>query len=206
MTKPASSCPRAFCLLIFSAFGLLPISARAQFSGQKTYCNPIDINYQYNFEQKARGISFRSGADPVIVNHRGDYFLFVTISGGWWHSKDLVNWRFVKPDVAPHAWPKEDMCAPAALSVGDKLYLFQSTFERRPIWVSTAPQTGRLTQFNPLLPQVPAWHCGVGQKLSGMSVQFSCRQRKAPPAELQKSTVHGLPSAQFRGSPTQSPP
>jgi len=155
MTKPASSCPRAFCLLIFSAFGLLPISARAQFSGQKTYCNPIDINYQYNFEQKARGISFRSGADPVIVNHRGDYFLFVTISGGWWHSKDLVNWRFVKPDVAPHAWPKEDMCAPAALSVGDKLYLFQSTFERRPIWVSTAPQTGRLTQFNPLLPQVP---------------------------------------------------
>ena len=127
----------------------------AQSVGQKTYCNPMDINYQYNFEQKARGISYRSGADPVIVNHKGEYFLFVTISGGWWHSKDLVNWRFIKPDVSPHQWPKEDMCAPAAISVSGKLYLFQSTFEQRPIWVTTAPETGRLEHFNPLLPQMP---------------------------------------------------
>lgn len=130
-------------------------TASAQFPGQKTYCNPIDIDYKYNFEQQARGISFRSGADPVIINHKGEYFLFVTISGGWWHSKDLVNWRFIKPDVSPHQWPKEDMCAPAALSVGGRLYLFQSTFGQRPIWVSDAPETGRLEHFNPLLPQVP---------------------------------------------------
>lgn len=136
---------------------LLPATAScfAQFVGQKTYCNPVDIDYKYNFEQEARGISFRSGADPVIVNHKGEYFLFVTISGGWWHSKDLVNWRFIKPDVSPHQWPKEDMCAPAALSADGRLYLFQSTFERRPIWVSDSPETGRLEQFNPLLPQVP---------------------------------------------------
>jgi xylan 1,4-beta-xylosidase len=131
------------------------VAAYAQFPGQRTFCNPVDINYQYNFEQKARSISFRSGADPVIVNHHGDYYLFVTISGGYWHSKDLVNWRYLKPDVSPHAWPKEDMCAPAALSVGDRVYLFQSTFERRPIWVSNKPETGRFEQFNPLLPQVP---------------------------------------------------
>ena len=92
------------------------VATQAQFPGQKTYCNPIDIDYKYNFEQQARGISFRSGADPVIVNHKGEYFLFVTISGGWWHSKDLVNWRFIKPDVSPHQWPREDMCAPAAAS------------------------------------------------------------------------------------------
>ena len=121
----------------------------------RTYCNPVDLNYQYNFEQKARNISYRSGADPVIVNHKGEYYLFVTISGGWWHSKDLLHWDYVKPDVAPHQWPKEDMCAPAALSVGDTLYLFQSTFERRPIWATRTPQTGRLEQFNPLLPYMP---------------------------------------------------
>lgn len=129
--------------------------ASAQFPGQKTYCNPIDLNYQYNFEQKERGISFRSGADPVIVNHHGDYYLFVTISGGYWHSKDLVNWRYIKPDVSPHSWPKEDMCAPAALSVSNQLFLFQSTFGRRPIWVSTAPETGRFEPLHPLLPQMP---------------------------------------------------
>ena len=79
----------------------------------------------------------------------------MTISGGWWHSKDLVNWRYVKPDVSPHQWPKEDMCAPAALSVGDNLCLFQSTYERRPLWVTTTPETGRLSHFNPLLPLMP---------------------------------------------------
>src|SRR4029078_5099696 len=73
---------------------------------QLTYCNPLDIDYQYNFEQETNRISYRSGADPVSVNHKGEYYLFVTISGGWWHSKDLLNWRYVKPNV----WPKEDMC------------------------------------------------------------------------------------------------
>jgi xylan 1,4-beta-xylosidase len=75
---------------------------------QNTYCNPMDINYSYNFEQLNEKISCRSGADPVIVNHRGEYYLFVTISGGWWHSKDLIHWDYVVPDK----WPMEDMCAP----------------------------------------------------------------------------------------------
>ena len=124
---------------------------QAQPAGQKTYCNPIDINYQYNFEQKARNISYRSGADPVVVNHKGEYYLFVTISGGWWHSKDLLHWQYVKPNI----WPREDMCAPAALSVRDTLYLFQSTFERRPIYETTTPDNGQLSLFNPLLPFMP---------------------------------------------------
>ena len=90
-------------ILCLQSVGLVGV-LHGQFQGQRTYCNPVDINYQYNFEQKARGISFRSGADPVIVQHRGEYYLFVTISGGWWRSKDLVNWSFVKPDVSPLQW------------------------------------------------------------------------------------------------------
>jgi len=142
-------------VVLIVAGGTVVPSHPAPASTQTTYCNPLDIDYKYNFEQRARGISFRSGADPVIVNHRGEYFLFATISGGWWHSKDLAQWRFVKADVSPHPWPKEDMCAPAALSVNNQLYLFQSTFERRPIWITDSPETGRLKQFNPLLGQVP---------------------------------------------------
>ena len=60
--------------------------AFAQSSGIRTWCNPIDIDYKYNFEQINEGISYRSGADPVIVRHRGEYVLFVTASGGYWHS------------------------------------------------------------------------------------------------------------------------
>lgn len=118
---------------------------------QKTYCNPMDINYRYNFEQLQDNISYRSGADPVIVNHKGEYFLFVTISGGYWHSKDLVNWNYIVPDK----WPMEDMCAPAAMSVRDTLYLFQSTFERRPIFISTEPEKGKLIFYNRWPPALP---------------------------------------------------
>lgn len=118
---------------------------------QSTYCNPIDLGYRYNFEQMNEGISYRSGADPVIITHKNEYYLFVTISGGWWHSKDLVNWNYIVPDK----WPMEDMCAPAAVSVRDTLYLFQSTFQQRPIFYSTEPEKGKLKFLNRWLPQLP---------------------------------------------------
>ena len=102
-------------------------STRNQPTGATTYCNPMDISYRYNFEQLNERISYRSGADPVIINHKKEFYLFVTIQGGWWHSKDLTNWKYIVPDK----WPMEDMCAPAALSVRDTLYLFQSTFEQQ---------------------------------------------------------------------------
>lgn len=123
----------------------------SQIKNQKTYCNPIDINYRYNWEQINDSISYRSGADPVIVNHKGEYFLFVTISGGYWHSKDLLNWKYIEPNK----WPMEDICAPAAISVRDTLYLFQSTFQQRPIFFSTEPEKGKLNFFNRWLPQLP---------------------------------------------------
>lgn len=116
-----------------------------------TYCNPLDIDYKYNFEQFNDKISYRSGADPVIVNHKGEYYLFVTISGGYWHSGDLVHWDFITPSM----WPMEDICAPAALSVKDTLFLFQSTFEIRPIFYTTTPVNGQLKFYNRWLPEMP---------------------------------------------------
>jgi xylan 1,4-beta-xylosidase len=127
------------------------LSFNSEAQTQKTYCNPMDIGYRYNFEQMNEKISYRSGADPVIILHKGEYYLFVTISGGWWHSKDMVTWDYVTPDH----WPMEDMCAPAAMSVRDTLYLFQSTFQQRPIFYSTEPEKGKLKFVNRWLPQLP---------------------------------------------------
>ncbi|WP_338870236.1 family 43 glycosylhydrolase [Spirosoma sp. SC4-14] len=136
-------------LLLYLLFLLLATSK--SIAQQKTYCNPMDISYRYNFEQLNEHISYRSGADPVIVNHKNEYYLFVTIQGGWWHSKDLINWNYIVPDK----WPMEDMCAPAAMSVRDTLYLFQSTFEQRPIFISTEPEKGKLKFYNRWLPRLP---------------------------------------------------
>ncbi|MBA4851782.1 family 43 glycosylhydrolase [Emticicia sp. BO119] len=118
---------------------------------QKTFCNPMDINYQYNWEQTNEKISYRSGADPVIITHKNEYYLFHTIQGGYWKSKDLLNWQY----IIPSRWPMEDMCAPAAISVRDTLYLFQSTFQQRPIFYTTTPENGKLHFYNRWLPQLP---------------------------------------------------
>ena len=116
----------------------------------------MDINYQYNWEQTNEKISYRSGADPVIITHKAkgrpsEYYLFHTIQGGYWKSKDLLNWHY----IVPSRWPMEDMCAPAAISVRDTLYLFQSTFQQRPIFYTTTPETGKLHFYNRWLPQLP---------------------------------------------------
>ncbi len=138
-------------LLIFSFLFYSVNFINAQNLNQKTYCNPMDINYRYNFEQMNEKISYRSGADPVIVNHKGEYYLFVTISGGYWHSKDLINWKYIEPNK----WPMEDNCAPAAISVRDTLYIFQSTFTQRPILFSTELEKGKLNFFNRWMPLLP---------------------------------------------------
>ena len=92
-------------------------------SGITTYCNPIDLDYRYNFEQQNQNISYRSGADPVIVVQRGRYYLFETIGDGYWESRDLGTWRH----ITPTRWPLTDIVAPSALSVRDTIYLLPST-------------------------------------------------------------------------------
>ncbi|HKC49095.1 MAG TPA: hypothetical protein VKB63_15945, partial [Gemmatimonadales bacterium] len=106
---------RYFLVLVIPAAA----GAQAPLVRQRTYANPIDIDYKYNFEQKNQGISYRSGADPVIVVQRGDYYLFETIGDGYWRSHDLGTWQH----ITPSRWPLTDVVAPAVLSVRDTIYL-----------------------------------------------------------------------------------
>src|ERR1700754_715453 len=89
---------------------LVGLFATALGAQQRTYANPMDLDYKYNWEQQSQGISYRSGADPVIVRHPTGYLLFQTASGGYWHSPDLLRWRFIEATK----WPFRDMIAPAA--------------------------------------------------------------------------------------------
>ena len=133
------------------ARAVLAAPAGGQATPQRTYANPIDIDYRYNFEQHNDGISYRSGADPVIVVQRGRYYLFETIGDGYWESRDLGTWRH----ITPTRWALTDIVAPAALSVRDTIYLLPSTTRPLPILMLTSPATGRVDFYNPLLPWLP---------------------------------------------------
>ena len=84
---------------------------------QKTYCNPINIDYTYMIYNAHRDISYRSGADPAVVKFRGEYYMFVTRSLGYWHSTDLLNWTFITPEK----WYFEGCNAPAAHNYKDSV-------------------------------------------------------------------------------------
>ncbi len=126
--------------LSFLMLLLLEIESTAQ---QKTYCNPINIDYGYtpipNFSTWGR---HRATADPVIVNYKGDYYLFSTNQWGYWWSKDMSNWNFVsKRFLRPWHHVYDELCAPAVGIIGDTMVVMGSTYSTNfTIWMSTNPK------------------------------------------------------------------
>jgi beta-xylosidase len=132
-----------FCLLMISVQG---------YSQQRTYCNPINIDYGYspipNFTEWGR---HRATADPVIVNYKNDYYLFSTNQWGYWWSSDMVNWHFIsKRFLRPwNAGTYDELCAPAVGIIGDTMIVFGSTYTSRfTIWMSTNPKAN---EWKPLV-------------------------------------------------------
>jgi hypothetical protein len=104
---------------------LLPLSCvvlaaplKAQSTRMETFCNPLNIDYTYMIYNSDKDISYRSGADPAVVEFRGEYYMFVTRSHGYWHSTDLQNWDFIP---APSNWYPQGCNAPAAHNYKDSL-------------------------------------------------------------------------------------
>ena len=89
----------------------------AQQVHSRTYCNPVNVDYTYMIYNSDKDISYRSGADPAVVEFRGEYYMFVTRSLGYWHSRDLQNWIFIKPEK----WYFQGCNAPAAHNYKDSV-------------------------------------------------------------------------------------
>ena len=96
-----------------------------------TYTNPIDLPYRFQPQAPSR----REAADPTMVVYRREYWLFASKSGGYWHSKDLLNW--VK--VVPTGLPLEDY-APTVVAMDDQLYF--TAFNSKAIYSAADPGKG----------------------------------------------------------------
>jgi len=110
---------------------------------QKTYCNPINIDYGYTpFESFTEWGKHRATADPVIVNYKGDFYLFSTNQWGYWHSADMLNWKFhERKFLRPWNKTKDELCAPGVGIVGDTMVVFGSTYTKNfTLWGSTDPK------------------------------------------------------------------
>ena len=117
----------------------------------KTYCNPLDLGYRYQ-HLREDGVynGLREGADPTLVRFKGMYYLFVSMSAGFWYSEDLLNWKFhANPDLLIYDY------APDARQIGDHLYFCASRWANNcPILRTADPLSD---QFEEVSAPFPFW-------------------------------------------------
>lgn len=91
----------------------------------KYYCNPVNINYRYQFnaDQRKNGIAVcREAADPSMITFKGRYYIFASMTLGVWVSDDLVKWENHK---LPSELPLYDY-APDVRVMGEYVYFCAS--------------------------------------------------------------------------------
>ena len=95
----------------------------------KCYCNPLNLEYRYQFlrpvsdkESKGTCTVFREAADPSLILFKGKYYLFPSMTAGFFTSDDLHDWEF-------HEFLKDMPIydyAPDVRAVGEYLYFSAS--------------------------------------------------------------------------------
>jgi xylan 1,4-beta-xylosidase len=80
----------------------------------QTSCNPLDLPYRFQLDSPSR----REAADPTLVRFNGEYWLFASKSGGYWHSSDMIHWQF----VTPSGLPLEDYAPTVAVVKGRMIF------------------------------------------------------------------------------------
>jgi xylan 1,4-beta-xylosidase len=115
---------------------------------QKTYCNPLNLNYRFQF---TNSVSYREAADPSMVRYKDKYILFVSHSGGYWYSDDLLTWKY----LPVKSLPIEDY-APDVITINDTTWFSASAGMRKPLYYTTNPLEDNWKAMDKTLP-FPVW-------------------------------------------------
>jgi len=117
----------------------------------KYICNPLNIGYKYQFNKTFEGkiCVSREAADPSMILFQGRYFLFPSMSCGFWHSLDLVEWVFQPLSKIP----VYDY-APDVRAVGEYLYFCASNHEQGVFFRTKNPFSG---EFEKIEGDFPFW-------------------------------------------------
>lgn len=172
---------------------LITVAGTAQ---QKTYCNPINLDYGYtpipNFSEWGR---HRATADPVVVNYKGDYYLFSTNQWGYWWSNDMLNWKFIsRKFLRPWNEGFDELCAPAVGIIGDTMIVFGSTYTRQfTIWMSTNPKAN---EWKPMVDSfdIGGWDPSFFTDDDGKLYMYNGSSNKFPMygIELNRTTMQSI--------------
>ncbi|AZS14321.1 family 43 glycosylhydrolase [Paenibacillus lutimineralis] len=114
-------------------------------------CNPLNIDYRYQFiDEDGKLVVNREAADPSLVLFKDRYYMFLSMTGGFLVSDDLVDWTF----HALRGVPIYDY-APDARVMGDNLILSASHLSRKgSFYRATDPIEG---EFEEMAGTFPFW-------------------------------------------------
>lgn len=93
----------------------------------KYYCNPLNLPYKYQYVKKdpksaESALLYREAADPSLVLFKGKYYLFPSMTGGFFVSDDCADWQFHDfLSTMPIYGYAPDVCV-----IGDYLYFCAS--------------------------------------------------------------------------------
>jgi hypothetical protein len=104
----------------------------------------MNLSYRFCLDTPSR----REAADPTMVNFKGEYYLFASKSGGYFHSTDLINWDL----ITTKDLPIEDY-APTVVEMKGELYFMASKNDPPlAIYKTADPKSGKWEVANAAFP------------------------------------------------------
>ena len=98
---------------------------------KNTFSNPLDLNYEYriyNQDNQECPICLEA-ADPVVVIFEDEYYLFSSVTNGYWVSENLANWEFINCDNSQ--LPVIYGYAPAVMVLDGAVYFHQGEYDKK---------------------------------------------------------------------------
>lgn len=101
-----------------------------QNANAQTFCNPVNLPYRYALDG-----SYREAADPSLINYEGEYYLFASKCGAYFHSTDMLTWTPIKSSLPIEGY------APSVEAMKGKLYFTHSVGTTK-FYVTDDPKSG----------------------------------------------------------------
>ena len=104
----------------------------------------MNLSYRFCLDAPSR----REAADPTMVTFKGEYYLFASKSGGYFHSTDLIHWDL----ITTNDLPLEDY-APTVVEMKGELYFMASKNDPPlTIYKTANPKSGKWEVANAAFP------------------------------------------------------
>lgn len=134
----------------------------------KHYCNPMNLEYKYQFFRKTNPNGeqppfkvYREAADPSLILFKGVYYLFPSMTAGFFTSEDLHEWKFYELD---ERLPLYDY-APDVRVIGDYMYFSASNMTENCSFYRT--KDPRTDEFEEITGTFPFWDPNLFQDDDG---------------------------------------